>query len=120
MISVAEAQELIRLHVVPLPPETVTMDDVHGRVLREPVAATEDMPAFDRSAMDGFAIGAKDDSHEFEVVGEIRIHLPGKISLTRRRASSIPSRNSAITAASPSNSLRKAVICASLSCCPSA
>jgi len=43
-----------------------------GRVLREDVAAAEDQPAFDRSAVDGFAILSADSSDSFRIVGEIR------------------------------------------------
>jgi len=40
--------------------------------LREDIRADEDMPAFDRSAMDGYAIGLDDDSKQFRIVGEIQ------------------------------------------------
>ena len=40
----------------PLPPETVPLDAGHGRTLREPVRAGVDIPVFDNSAMDGFAV----------------------------------------------------------------
>lgn len=36
--------------------EHVSLDDAHGRTLREPVHAAVDLPAFDNSAMDGFAV----------------------------------------------------------------
>jgi len=72
MISVVEAQEIIDRHVRPLEAEASPLNGVHGRVLRETVATSEDIPPFDRSAMDGYAIGADDKSDEFDVVGEIR------------------------------------------------
>jgi molybdopterin molybdotransferase len=72
MISVLQAQELIDQHTEPLVRQETSLAHVHGRILREPVAATEDVPAFDRSAMDGYAIRVDDDADEFEVVGEIR------------------------------------------------
>ena len=56
MISVLQAQELIHQHTTSLAPELLPLARVHGRVLREPVAASEDLPPFDRSAMDGYAI----------------------------------------------------------------
>jgi molybdopterin molybdotransferase len=43
-----------------------------GRILREDIFASEDLPAFDRSAMDGYAIDAKDASPKFRVVMEIQ------------------------------------------------
>lgn len=72
MITVAEARESITRLVAPLPPESVPLAQAHGRVLREPVASTEDLPPFDRSAMDGYAIRADDGADDFEVTGEIR------------------------------------------------
>jgi molybdopterin molybdotransferase len=72
MISVIEAQKKIGEHAVALVPETVPLARAHGRVLSESVAADEDLPPFDRSAMDGYAIRGDDDATQFEVVGEIR------------------------------------------------
>ena len=42
-----------------------------GRRLREPVSAGEDVPAFDRSAMDGYAVRSDDLSPQFRVVFEV-------------------------------------------------
>ena len=39
-----------------LPSETVPLDRARGRTLREPVRAAVDIPVFDNSAMDGFAV----------------------------------------------------------------
>jgi molybdopterin molybdotransferase len=43
-----------------------------GRILHEGVFAPEDQPRFDRSAMDGYAIDAKDLSPRFRVVTEVQ------------------------------------------------
>jgi molybdopterin molybdotransferase len=72
MISVLQAQELIDQHTSALATETLPLSAVHGRVLRELVASSEDLPPFDRSAMDGYAIRADDPADEFDVVAEIR------------------------------------------------
>lgn len=40
----------------PLPTRVVAIADAHGAVLRAPVLAANDIPAFDNSAMDGFAV----------------------------------------------------------------
>jgi molybdopterin molybdotransferase len=72
MISVLQAQDLIYQHTGPLSPELLPLAQAHGRVLRESIASAEDMPPFDRSAMDGYAIGVDDPADEFEVVAEIR------------------------------------------------
>jgi molybdopterin molybdotransferase len=44
----------------PLAPEPATLDDAAGRVLADPAHAVVDLPPFDRSAMDGFAVRAGD------------------------------------------------------------
>ena len=72
LISVANAQATITQRISPLAAETVTIASAHGRVLREPVATMEDLPPFDRSAMDGYAIRMDDTAKQFEVVREIR------------------------------------------------
>lgn len=72
MISLAEARALIAAAVHSLDAERVPLAEAHGRVLREDVAADTDLPAFDRSAMDGYALGADDDSARFRVVAEIQ------------------------------------------------
>lgn len=56
-----------RLEPVPLP-----LEEAVGLVLAGEIRAAEDMPAFDRSAMDGYAVPAEDASREFRVVAEIR------------------------------------------------
>lgn len=40
----------------PLPSERVVLTEAHGRTLREAVTAAVDIPVFDNSAMDGFAV----------------------------------------------------------------
>lgn len=72
MISLNEARSMIAATVAPLASVQESLEDVHGRVLREDVAASEDVPAFDRSAMDGYAIARDDPSARFAVVGEVR------------------------------------------------
>ena len=71
MLSVTEARALIAQTVHVLPPLRVGLAQAHGRTLRESVAAEEDIPAFDRSAMDGYAIRADDPATEFRIVCEI-------------------------------------------------
>jgi molybdopterin molybdotransferase len=55
-----EARSLVLEHVSPLEPETVALAEAFDRVLAEPVKASDDVPAFDNSAMDGFAVRASD------------------------------------------------------------
>lgn len=60
MLSVEEAQKNILSTLSPLGPESIDLARAHGRVLAEEVAAGEDMPPFDNTAMDGFAVRALD------------------------------------------------------------
>ncbi|MFK4837747.1 gephyrin-like molybdotransferase Glp [Microbacterium sp. ZW T2_14] len=46
--------------VEPLEAERVALAAAHGRTLREPVRAAVDIPVFDNSAMDGFAVRFED------------------------------------------------------------
>ena len=71
MLSISEARALIAQTVHVLPPLRVPLAQAHGRTLRESLTADEDIPAFDRSAMDGYAIRADDPATEFRVVCEI-------------------------------------------------
>ncbi|BAJ74364.1 molybdopterin biosynthesis enzyme [Microbacterium testaceum StLB037] len=56
MIDVAEHLAAVLERVVPLVPETRAVGSARGRVLRHPVLARVDVPGFDSSAMDGFAV----------------------------------------------------------------
>lgn len=60
MIEIEEARRLVLEHILPLPSERVELHASLGRVLAEDVASPEDVPAFDNSAMDGFAVRAAD------------------------------------------------------------
>ena len=60
MLQVEEAQARVMAEVVVGPPESVALDDSLGRVLREDIVATNDLPGADNSAMDGYAIRADD------------------------------------------------------------
>src|SRR5665213_4032062 len=72
MISLAAARALIAENILPLPATAAPLAGALGRVLRQDVFATEDLPGFDRSAMDGYAIALDDDSEKFRIVAEIQ------------------------------------------------
>lgn len=76
MISLAEARALIAGTISPLPPQSAALEREFARVLREDIRAGEDIPAFDRSAMDGYAVALDDDSKQFRIIGEIQ---PGAV-----------------------------------------
>ncbi len=60
LISIEDAQRLILGRVEQLPGETAAISDAGGRFLTEPGRAVVDLPPFDSSAMDGFALRAAD------------------------------------------------------------
>src|SRR5688572_33368657 len=57
-----EADRRFRSHLdlSPLEPEIVPLFHAHGRVLAQDVRAPVDLPGFDRSNVDGFAVRAED------------------------------------------------------------
>ncbi|GKV65159.1 MULTISPECIES: gephyrin-like molybdotransferase Glp [unclassified Sporosarcina] len=77
-IQVAEAVERVMAHVHKLGTEILPLEETYGRVLAEPIIAKHDVPPFDRSPYDGFAIRAADSAgasgekrKAFRVIGEI-------------------------------------------------
>jgi molybdenum cofactor synthesis domain-containing protein len=60
MISVPEAIQIIRQQTHTLPVEQVSLRDALGRVLAQDIVADSDLPPFDRSQMDGYAVRAVD------------------------------------------------------------
>ncbi|MCC7118253.1 MAG: molybdopterin molybdotransferase MoeA [Anaerolineales bacterium] len=60
MLSVAEARQRILAHFQPTATETIPLIASFRRVLASEMAATHDLPPFDNSSMDGFAIRAED------------------------------------------------------------
>ena len=60
MISIDEALSLVFAGLEPLAAERVSLADAAGRVVAEPAASAVDLPPFDRSAMDGYAVRAAD------------------------------------------------------------
>ncbi|HET6854424.1 MAG TPA: gephyrin-like molybdotransferase Glp [Pyrinomonadaceae bacterium] len=73
MISVAEAIQIVRQETAVLPAEQVKLVHALGRVLAEDVVADSDLPPFDRSQMDGYAVRAEDAKEapvRLRIVGE--------------------------------------------------
>jgi molybdopterin molybdotransferase len=64
-----EALALVLARVRPLPLEDVSVGSAAGRVLGEDARAVTDLPPFDSSAMDGYAVRARDTPGPLRVVG---------------------------------------------------
>ncbi len=60
MIPVAAAIRIIKEHTAPLPTEKTALADALDRFLAEDIIADCDLPPFDRSQMDGYAVRAAD------------------------------------------------------------
>jgi len=79
MISIEEAKRLIWDETPVLKKEKIEIIDSLGRVIAEDIISDFDIPPFDRSAMDGFAIisddtfsASKENPVLLEVIGEIK------------------------------------------------
>ena len=60
MVSPEEALRLILKNIRSLRSETVPLAESEGRVVAQAISAQEDLPPFDSSAMDGFAVRIRD------------------------------------------------------------
>lgn len=79
-IEIEQAREIVMGCVEPLGEEPVALAEALGRVLAEDVQSEEDVPGFDSSAMDGFALRSADVTETgaigLEIVGESRAGQP--------------------------------------------
>jgi molybdopterin molybdotransferase len=76
MLSVDEVWSLIDRNVHPLPSVRVPLGEALGRRLAEEIRADADMPAFDRSAIDGYALPENAEPGSFRIRGEIKPGMP--------------------------------------------
>ncbi len=60
MIPIDEAKKIIKRQTFFLKPESVELQNTVGRVIAEDIFADMDLPPFDRSQMDGFAVRTED------------------------------------------------------------
>ena len=73
LIEIEAARRLVLDRVSPLASEVVGIDEALGRVLGGDVESADDVPAFDNSAMDGFALQARDTQ---------QVELPVRLPIT--------------------------------------
>jgi molybdopterin molybdotransferase len=88
LVELDQARRMVLDTVGALPPTPVVLDAALGRVLREDVSAKAPVPAFDGSAMDGFAVRASDltvasaaSPVALTVVGDSRAGRPSELAL---------------------------------------
>jgi molybdopterin molybdotransferase len=92
MLTVEEAQSLVLQRVPRMPAESVPLLEGHGRVLAEPVVADADIPPFDNTSMDGYAVVAADTITtpvELEVVGVVPAGRVAEFTVGRGQAAKI-------------------------------
>src|SRR5574340_530806 len=93
LLSVAEARERILSQMKAVSTETLPLSECADRVLAQDIPAPSDLPLFDNSAMDGFAIRA-DDLVDFantslHVVADIPAGSAQSISINKGEAARI-------------------------------
>jgi gephyrin len=71
MLPVDQALEVVLKNLTPLPTVRVPLNKAVGRILAEDVKATEPLPPFPASVMDGYAVRSEDVPGELPVIGEI-------------------------------------------------
>jgi molybdenum cofactor synthesis domain-containing protein len=73
MISIKAALRFVEKNTGKLGVERIDLAEAAGRILAEPIVADTDLPPFDRSQMDGYAVIAKDTLNapiQLNIVGE--------------------------------------------------
>jgi molybdopterin molybdotransferase len=81
VLSREEAWALIAARAQALPPETVPLGDAAGRILAQDVVCPIDIPGFDRSAMDGYALRSEDVPGRLRLVGEVAAGDTGDVPI---------------------------------------
>ena len=98
LVDVAEAVRLLEeaLHPSPIGVEKVSIDKAGGRVLAEDIVSKIDVPSFDRSLRDGYAVRYEDTSHaredapvKLKVIGEVEAGSDKVLYIRRGEAAKI-------------------------------
>lgn len=69
MISIEQALEIVQQQKIETTITEVDLEDSHGFYLAEEITSPFDLPSFDNSAMDGYAVSGISDT--YQIVGEI-------------------------------------------------
>lgn len=89
LISLEEAQALVLRTCLPFHPRTVPLSSALGCVTTAPLRASEAVPPFDNSAMDGYAVRAADTAGapvDLQVVGTVAAGAVGDVEVAEGQA----------------------------------
>ena len=81
LLALDEAIARVLARAQPLPSERVPVEDALGRVLAEDATAVVDLPPFDSSAMDGFAVRSADTPGTLRIVAHVAAGRPTEVAL---------------------------------------
>ncbi|WP_319578840.1 gephyrin-like molybdotransferase Glp [uncultured Methanospirillum sp.] len=88
VISVGEAIKIIRKIATPTQPEIIPLSDSIGRALACDVTSDVDIPGFDRSTVDGYAVHASDTVGASESIPTM-LSLSGRVAMGEDRSISL-------------------------------
>ena len=95
-ISIAEAVEKVMKHKLTGHMELIPLEESHDRFLAQDIVATNDVPHFNRSPYDGFALRSKDTAEgsinnplEFEVIEELAAGMVSNIPVQKNQVARI-------------------------------
>ena len=98
LLSLDEAKNVLQRHLKPKPlgVEEIPLLEAHNRVLAEDVTATLDVPPFNRSTVDGYAVKAEDtfgaeenNPISLKICGTVNVGQQPKIRVTQGAAAEI-------------------------------
>lgn len=89
MISVSEAKDIIKKSIAVLPSVALPLPEAAGYVLAEDIFAFIDIPAFNQSSMDGFAIRFDDKNLTLIIKGEMAAGADDTIVIKQGEAARI-------------------------------
>lgn len=79
VLSLEEARKKILEAIQPLDSERVSLDKLFERIIAEPITSPLNLPPFDNSAMDGYAVQAADVANA-STTSTVRLRVIGKIA----------------------------------------
>jgi molybdopterin molybdotransferase len=89
MISVEQAKDIIQQTVRPFPPTKLPLKDCFGLTMAADLYASVDIPAFEQSSMDGYALRFSEKDQALEITGEMAAGTTQRFAIEDFEASRI-------------------------------